>query len=98
MAVARRGIGRPRLLWLWRYDILHSGLPPRARYLLLVIAHHLRNDDTESVKLSLRQFCSDTGLSKDGVKEGLRQAVESGLLEVVEVEPGYIQANRRNKD
>jgi len=98
MAVARRGIGRPLLLWQWRYDVLHSALPPRARLLLLVIAHHLRGDATLSVRLSLRTLTTDTGMSIEAVKDGLRAAVDGGLLEVTEIEPGYIQASRRNQD
>lgn len=98
MAVARRGIGRPPLLWQWRYDVLHSSLPPRARLLLLAIAHHLRDDVTTSVNLSLRTLASDTGMNIEAVKDGLRAAVDGGLLAVVEVEPGYIQASRRNQD
>ncbi len=95
MAVARRHIARLPMLWGWRYDVLHSGLPPRSRLLLLAIAHHLRDDAMTSVALSLRTLATDTGMSHEAVKEGLRAAVEGGLLDVVEIEPGYVRVGRR---
>ncbi len=97
MAVARRHIARPPMLWGWRYDVLHSHLPPRSRLVLLVIAHHLRDDATTSVALSLRTLATDTGMSHEAVKEGLRAAVDGGLLDVFEIEPGHIRVCRRNQ-
>ena len=84
---------RPRLLWNWRYDVLHSDLPPRARLLLLAIAHHL-NDATEFCLLTPRQLTAETGMSAEHVTDALRVAVEHGLVEVLEVEHGQLCLTR----
>lgn len=85
MAVRNAKTPKPRLLWWWRYEILHSDIPPRARLVLLTAAHHM-SDATDSCFTSTQLLASETGMSPERVSEALRQAVESGMVEVRTIE------------
>lgn len=85
MAVRNAKAPKPRMLWWWRYDILHSDLPSPARLVLLAAAHHM-NDAIDSCFTSARLLSEETGMNPERVSEALRQAVDGGMVEVRTIE------------
>lgn len=93
MARAQRSIAIHAGLWSWRRTILRSSLRPEARLVLLTIS--LRMQDTcEFIFSTLRNLVADTGLPTDTARAGLREAVDDGFIEVLEIESGYFQITR----
>lgn len=97
MPSARRSITHAATLWKWRYDTLHSGLPPAARLMLLATAHHLRDDFTDSVMLSVRTLCTETGLDAEAIKIGLRDAIDAGFLLVSAIDENTLCLTRKQE-
>lgn len=65
----------------WRQALLHSGLGPTTKHVLLTLGCHM-NDAGESCYPSIARLCVETSLSKQSVITHLKLAEEAGWIEV----------------